>query len=431
MYHNRQLEPQRPKLNRLEVYWTAVTYKSVASYTAVILVIILATLYLIFPDWYSRAFAKVTTAINGNAPATANMTQKQARFLNLDGKVQVKKVNSVQWVNADYRTPLDKGDLIQTGQDGAARISFADGTWFTVKSDTLVTVEENSMPAPSGGQGSATSVAVRVSTGAVDLNTGNWSSPQSSAAVSVEDATASVRQNSRMTARNDPSRKESEFVMSVGSADVKRGSQHVELAPHEKLTVPANGQLVKSSVLAPPDLVSPINLQPLIVEDAKTTPIRFDWKPVIGAVQYDLRVSNTSMFTTGLTEKKVTGTTLELTGLDPGDYFWTVTAMDAQKHFSEPSQMFRFTLVTQGKGQDMVLEIEGTRLLGKVVEIIGRTEPGAALMVNGQPVANIQADGQFRHFTEPLAPGNHEIVIIGQNRRGGTAKKEVSIVVPR
>src|SRR5260370_40232802 len=102
------------------------------------------------------------------------MTQKQARFLNLDGKVQVKKVNSVQWVNADYRTPLDKGDLIQTGQDGAARISFADGTWFTVKSDTLVTVEENSMPARSGGQGTASTVAGRVTPGAVDLNTGTW-----------------------------------------------------------------------------------------------------------------------------------------------------------------------------------------------------------------------------------------------------------------
>jgi hypothetical protein len=413
------------------VYWTAVTYKSVASYAAVILVIILATLYLIFPDWYSRAFAKVTTAINGSVPATATMTQKQARFLNLDGKVQVKKVNSVQWVNADYRTPLDKGDLIQTGQDGAARISFADGTWFTVKSDTLVTVEENSMPAPAGGQGSPTSVAVRVSTGTVDLNTGNWNSPQSSAEVSVEDATASVRQNSRMTARNDPSRKESEFVMSAGSADVKRGSEHVELAPHEKLTVPANGQLVKSSVLAPPDLVSPINLQPLIVEDPKTTPIRFDWKPVNGAVQYDVRVSNTSMFTAGVTEKKVTGTTVELTGLDPGDYFWTVTAIDSQKHSSEPSDMFRFTLVAQGKSQDMVLEVDQWVLHGRVAEIIGRTEPGAALIINGQPVANVQPDGHFRHFTEPLAPGNHEIVIIGQNRRGGTAKKEVSIVVPR
>jgi len=43
------------------------------------------------------------------------------KFVNLDGKVQVKKVNSVQWVDADFHTVLDKGDLIQTGQDGIAR----------------------------------------------------------------------------------------------------------------------------------------------------------------------------------------------------------------------------------------------------------------------------------------------------------------------
>ena len=48
--------------------------------------------------------------------------------MNLDGRVQVKKVNSVNWVEADYHTALDKGDLVQTGSDGAARITFADGT---------------------------------------------------------------------------------------------------------------------------------------------------------------------------------------------------------------------------------------------------------------------------------------------------------------
>ena len=63
--------------------------------------------------------------------------------MNLDGKVQVKKVNSVQWMNADYQITLDKGDLIQTDPEGVARIAFADGTTYTVKGDTLVTVEEN------------------------------------------------------------------------------------------------------------------------------------------------------------------------------------------------------------------------------------------------------------------------------------------------
>jgi hypothetical protein len=66
-----------------------------------------------------------------------------------------------------------------------------------------------------------------------------------------------------------------------------------------------------------------------------------------------------------------------------------------------------------------------------VAEIIGKAEPGAALIINGQPVANISADGSFRHFTEPLDPGQHTIVVIGSNRRGGTAMKQVSIVVPK
>ena len=45
-----------------------------------------------------------------------------------------------------------------------------------------------------------------------------------------------------------------------------------------------------------------------------------------------------------------------------------------------------------------------------------------------KPVADIEPDGRFRYFTQPLARGSHEIVITGQNRRGGTAIKRVSIV---
>jgi hypothetical protein len=79
----------------------------------------------------------------------------------------------------------------------------------------------------------------------------------------------------------------------------------------------------------------------------------------------------------------------------------------------------------------MLLEVDGTHLQGRVAEIVGRTEPGAALIVNGQSVPNISPDGTFRHFTEPLEPGQHTISIIGSNRRGGTAMKQVSIVVPK
>ena len=41
-----------PKIHRVEVYWTAVTYKTVAIYMALIAAIIFSALYILTPDWY-------------------------------------------------------------------------------------------------------------------------------------------------------------------------------------------------------------------------------------------------------------------------------------------------------------------------------------------------------------------------------------------
>lgn len=387
--------------------------------------VLLATMYLIVPDWYSAAYKKFEKAVSSDEADTTTIEQKQPHFVNLDGKVQIKKVNSVEWVDADYRTTLGKGDQVKTSPDGAARISFADGTTYTVKSDSFVTVEENSTE-----HDRPSNVAVRVTSGGLDLTTSNLA-PGSKAAVSVEDATAQARQNSRMTVKNDPTRNEHEIVLQSGAAEVRRGPERVELAPYEKVSFATDGPIQKSNVLAPPDLAAPINLQPLIVENPKETPVHFEWKPIMEAVSYTLRISTTSMFTKTTVEKKVTSNGVEVTGLDAGDYFWNVTAVDAKKRVSEPSETFKFSLVAQSKAQEMVLEIEGTQLHGRMVEIIGRTEPGAALIVNGQTVSNISPDGKFRHFTEPLQPGQQTIVITGQNRRGGTAIQRVPIVIPK
>ena len=90
---------------------------------------------------------------------------------------------------------------------------------------------------------------------------------------------------------------------------------------------------------------------------------------------------------------------MDITGLDPGDYFWRVRAIDEKNKISDAERPFKFTLVAQGKEQEMLLEVDATELHGNVVEVIGRTEPGAALIINGEQVANIQADGHFRYFS--------------------------------
>ena len=414
-----------PKVRPVEVYWHSVSYKTVALIVFIFVLLIGLGIYIVKPNWTAAITNKLDNMVGNPETEATSSAQTQAKFVNLDGRVQVKKVNSVTWVDADYHTTLDKGDLIQTGADGAARITFADGTEYTVNKDTLITVEENNVTPE------RSNTAVRINTGAVNLVTPTWTLRDAQAAVSVEDATAFMKQNSRATVTNDPNKNEHEIVVAGGSAEVQRGNEKIELTQWEKASFPSGGPIQKSNVLAPPALVSPLNMQPVISENPRAENIHFEWQPVDQAVSYTLRISLTTMFTKMVKEVKVSGTSAEVSGLESGDYFWDVTASNANKESSEYSETFKFTLAAQGKTQEMLLDITSKQIHGRVAELIGKTEPGAALIINGQPVANVAPDGTFRHFTDPLEPGEHTIVIIGSNRRGGTATKKITIVVPK
>ncbi len=416
-------QPGKEK-HRVEVYWTTVSYKTVALIITAVFVALLSVLYLIYPERFAGVERKFRDAMGNTKTEPGLPVVNQARFVNLEGKVEVKKVNSVKWVPADNGTALNKGDLVQTGGDGLARITFPDGSTYTVKQDTLITVEENTMT-----QDRATVVGVHITSGAVDLATSSFEVENSKAEVSFENARASVKQNSRVAVRSDPDSKQHEITVAQGQAEVQRGNERVELGRFERITFPTGGAVTKQRVIAPPELTQPMHLTPITVTDPKRAAVRFEWKPVTGAVAYQLSVSASSMFTTMVAEKHTSSTSVEVTGLDAGDYFWSVKAVDAKKQVSEPSETFKFSLYLQGKSETMLLEVAEPQVHGNLVEIVGRTEPGATLLIGGQPVGNIQPDGTFRHFTAPLPRGSHEIVIMGQNRRGGTNFKRLKIVI--
>jgi hypothetical protein len=415
----------KPKISRVEVYWHTVKYRTVALYVIVLAAIFFAGTYLVFPDTSASLIKRISDAVEPSDAGMAKITARQARFVNLDGKVQVKKANSVSWVTADYQITLDKGDLVQTGPDGVARIAFADGTTYTVKGDTLIYVEENFV-----AQDKASSVAVHINSGEVNLNTGSWEIPGSKAGVSFQNAEASLNANSRAAVRSDPATNEQEITVDAGSAELTRGNEHLDIGQWERATVTPSGSITKTQVLAPPELDQPLNLAPIIVADPKRDPVHFSWKPVATAVEYDFQASTTAMFNHLVAEKKSTTESVDITGLTPGEYFWRVRAIDSKSAVSDPSDAFKFTLVAQGKGQEMLLEVDDTQIEGSVVEVTGRTEPGAALIINGEQVADIQSDGRFRYFTAPMTRGSHEIVITGQNRRGGTAIVRKEVVIP-
>jgi Glucodextranase, domain B len=76
------------------------------------------------------------------------------------------------------------------------------------------------------------------------------------------------------------------------------------------------------------------------------------------------------------------------------------------------------------------LSVDQVLRISNIFEIIGRTDPGASVMVNEEPVPLVSADGSFKHFTSPLQhKGKNIITITAQDRSGNfkTLKREVFI----
>ncbi|HET9179717.1 MAG TPA: hypothetical protein VFQ24_15285 [Terriglobia bacterium] len=418
--------------HKVEVEWTTVSYRTIAFYAVLGLVAVGFILYLIAPDYFARrargALDALTAGVVENGAANDASSKRDAHFVNLDGTVRVKKAQSPQWVQANYNTNLATGDFIQTGSDGVARIIFADGTNYVIKPDSLIAVEESGEDPVTR----ATRVSVQVTSGAVDLSTGKFEVPGSTSKVAFADALASLGEESRAVVQNDPKRNIHQMTMDQGDARLTRGSTTVQLGQYDKVAFSASRPgLLREKVIAPPDLLLPANMALSVVQNTRSTRIEFRWSAVEGARAYVLEVSPSGMFSNLVVNRKVEGTSAEVSGLDEGVYYWLVKSIDGSGNESQPSLPNRFDLVQQiSENHQAFLEVTNITQHGRVVEVVGRTEPGSTVIINNQQVFNIAADGTFRHFTSPLArKGSNQITITAQDRKGNTKTIRKAVVI--
>jgi hypothetical protein len=66
---------------------------------------------------------------------------------------------------------------------------------------------------------------------------------------------------------------------------------------------------------------------------------------------------------------------------------------------------------------------------GRIVEIQGTTDPGAVVMINGQPAATIFPGNEFRHFVGPLPAGTSIVSVTSQNDQGGVNTQQLAVTV--
>lgn len=413
--------------------WRTVTYRSVALIVLAFVVVASIAMHFAFPQVTDNGVQQITKLstsllerIAGEAtPDKANAaTSRQAHFTNLDGVIKVKKANSNSWMTADYSVPLERGDVVQTSSEGMAKIVFNDGTSYTVKQDSLIVIEENS-----SSENQLTSVAVTVSTGTVDLATGTYLQGSSSK-VNVAGATASLAPDSAAIVHNDPKADQHEILVKKGSGEVVRGGETVHLSDFEKVSFQAQSpKMEKIREVGPPTPISPANMAPLFSSN-ETKPIDFSWTPMSNAAGYRLRVSRNPFFSSTIIDRRVPTAEVQVSGLTEGPYYWTVQSYDQDGKESVESEKNRFTVIAKAKeAEAIMLDLEPFVQHGHVIEVAGKTESGARVMVNGREVPMIASDGNFHYFTPPLPVGESVITITAQNARGGVNTQQKKVVI--
>ena len=418
----------------IHVAWTTISYRSVMMVVVAILALVVLVMYLMFPDatkkgldsagnFFQGLFEKMGSGGKASPPPGVATGQQQAHFTNIDGTVKVKKAASNSWVDANYSLPLEKGDVVQTSSEGVAKVVFADGTNYTVKQDSLIVIEENSL-----NESQQTKVAVQVTTGTVDLTTATYKQGSSSS-VRVAGAEARLSPESSAEVRNDPRADEHQILVTKGSGEVQRGEEVVALGGYEKVSFKAESkQMTKEKEIAPPTLMNPANMLPIFGSSSQT--VQFEWTPVTNARTYHVRLSRNPFFSSVVMEKKVVVTQLKVSGLSEGAYYWVVQAVDAQGKESTESEKNRFQIIAKGAPNlGLRLELEPFIQHGHVIEIKGCTEPGARVLVNSEEVPLVGADGCFDYFTSPLPNGENVITITAQNARGAVNTQTKKIVI--
>ena len=414
----------------IQISWTTVTYRSVLLAILSAVMLVSFVLYIVFPqqtqDFAEKSGIAITDWLGkkGGQP-TGKTGQQSASFTAIDGTVRVKKANSNTWINADFNVPLEKGDVVQTSNEGIAKVVFADNTNYTIKQDSLIVIQENST-----NTGQQTQVAVELTTGTVDLSTSSYARGSKSQVI-LAGATASIAADSSALVRNDPRADQHQVLLKKGSGQVVRGAEVVKLGEYESVSFKADSKtMTKLKELAPPTLISPANVAPIFVNLQSGSVVDFSWSPVADSVLYHMRISRNPYFSSTVFDKKVPVPQIKVPGLAEGAYYWTVQSIDARGKESVESEKNRFTVIAKGADTaEIALELSPFVQHGHVIEVKGKTERNARVMVNGAEVPGVHQDGTFLFFTPPLPNGENIITVTAQNAKGGVKTKQQKIVI--
>jgi len=341
------------------------------------------------------------------------------QIIAVQGKVEIQRANQTRWERAREKEPLYNGDFVKTSSGAAAEVLFSDGTVYRLGSDTLLEVHREARTGrePASGE-------VKLTVGEVNVFTA-----LNQSVVLTESARAEVDRDSRVGV--DVADDQSATVAAyAGSAQITTATgERAQLTTRQAVRAEPGGALSdRIPIPAVPTLSEPTP-NSLVNLDASDR-VTLAWRPVAGAAGYDLQLSRSRVFTAANLEV-VSNNRLEPSAtvrvLRAGTYYWRVAAAGRDGVRSEWSAPRAFKAYTGRRVEELAdtqpppVEVQRPTQIGNMFLIQGRTEPGATVSIDGEPV-DVAADGSFKKAVPLHQTGAHVFVIRATDPAGNTSE---------
>lgn len=347
----------------------------------------------------------------------------EAHFITVQGGVEMRRGGGDAWQTARTREILRPGDAVRTAGNGSAEIMFSDGTLFTLRPSTFLAVPTTR------GTGSGEQ-AVEMGYGWLNLATA-----RNASRVTTPRAEARVSQDSEAFVTYDRESGRGRFGAIRGDVEVSTDDGARRKVGALQQVVQSGGELSAARRLpAAPSPVAPE--ENAEVDPARASELVLEWTPVDGAAGYSLQVARNRLFVDNViedTRRRKASARLGIRG--EGSFQWRVAAETAdggQGPWSEP-RSFRVAAFgadgRNGRGaapEPPSLEILATNRYGSIFIVEGRTDPGAMVEVDGEPVS-VNASGSFSKTAQLVGEGWSFIVVRSRDAWGNVTEKRLRV----
>lgn len=353
-----------------------------------------------------------------------------AKIYKYEGDVKIKRSRQFVWDDVSGNTALRVGDQIKTAGNGSAQIIYFDGTITTINPGSLLEIRELFEDPTT----KVRKVREKLNWGGVSASMPGANVTGSFHEVATESATARAVDKSQFQVAYDAETRKTRTEVQSGSAEVRTGGRTMTLKPLERMEVSGEQVVSRVKLLPAPTLLDPTDQRVFLHDDPAAESTTLRWAKVAGGERYRLQIARTALFGELLLDKSdIRSTSVQIPGLQEGNYYWKVSAIDTGKvesHFSE-IRKFKVASSRERRMDDSTpppLEVVDFLPSGHLVIINGRTEPGAVLLVDGQKV-DVYDDGAFTAVVRMKRDGPNEVEIVSQDGAGNTTRMRRSVYV--